>query len=114
MLETFTVDADGALAREVVPGHGRPYRHRCPLAALEEVAHTIDEAGEQPVLLVPLARQLDLPYTRVNVALAFMKERGILVPADRRSHVQNNPGGTWLDTMTEYHALREGASTCGD
>lgn len=108
MQETFTVDQDGALAREVVPGHGRLYRHRCPLADLEEVAHTIDEAGDQPVLLMPLAQKIDLPYTRVNVALSFMKERGILVPAARRSHAQANPQHTWLDTMIEYHALREG------
>jgi hypothetical protein len=39
--EAYAVE-DGFLVRRVVPRRGVPYQHRCPLAAFEAVAHTID------------------------------------------------------------------------
>ena len=53
----------------------------------------------------PLARSLDAPYTQVNVALGFLKERGCLVTRLRRHY----PASTFLfeDAITEYFARAE-------
>lgn len=104
--ETFAVE-DGFLVRRVTPRRGEPYEHRCPLEALEEVAYTIDEQ-EQAFTLAELQAATELPFTQVAVALAFLKERGCLIPAHGRKHKPAS-NDVYLDAMTEYHALREGA-----
>jgi hypothetical protein len=103
--DEFTVDRDGALVRMVTPRRGRPYEHRCTLASFEAVAHAIDESGETGFNIEELAAREDLPLTQVATALAFLKERGCVTTAGRRSY----PGSdsVHLDAMTEYHALRE-------
>ena len=43
--ETFAVE-DGHLVRRVVGRRGRPYEHRCPKDAFEQIAHAAEELGE--------------------------------------------------------------------
>ncbi|MCA9253436.1 MAG: hypothetical protein KDA54_20075 [Phycisphaerales bacterium] len=105
--ETFEVQ-DGYLIREVVPRRGKPYTHRCSLATFEHVAHAIDEAGHGCFTLETIVADEDLPFTQVAVALAFLKERGIIETHFRRNFAATI-GGTHLDAMTEYHALEAGA-----
>lgn len=106
--ESYIVE-DGHLVRSVAPapGRGKPYLHRCPLRALEEVAHAIDELGAEPFTLEDLVRHTGLPWTQANVAFAFMKERGCVAPRHGRRHAAAT-GDVYLDAIIEYHALREG------
>ena len=105
--ETFNV-RDGHLVREVVPRTGKPYTHRCSLATFEHVAHAIDEAGHGCFTLETIVADEDLPFTQVAVALAFLKERGIIDTRNRRNYAATTTG-VHLDAMTEYHALAAGA-----
>ncbi len=100
---------DDRLVQSVVGPDGRGYTHRCDRQTYESVAHAIEEAGQTGVTLEPLARAIDAPYTQVNVALGFLKERGCLVTRLRRHY----PASTFLfeDAMIEYFAVAEGATT---
>ena len=99
---------DDRLVQTVVGPDGRGYIHRCDRRTYEAVAHAIDESGRAGVTLEPLARAIDAPYTRVNVALGFLRERGCLVTRLRHHY----PASTFLfeDAMVEYHALAESES----
>ncbi|MBS0198271.1 MAG: hypothetical protein JSR77_16080 [Planctomycetes bacterium] len=105
--ETFTV-ADGYLVRSVVPRRGTPYQHRCTLANYQAVAYAIEDLKGGPTTLEQLAAATGLPNTQVNVAFAFLKERGCVVPAHGRRHKAAS-SVLFEDAMTEYHALREEA-----
>lgn len=102
--ETFSIDRSGALVRSVIPRRGKAYEHRCTLETLEAVCHRFDEHGEGNTVET-IAEALDAPMTQVATALAFLLERGIIEVRARR----NFPAtiDVHLDTMTEYHALRE-------
>ena len=102
--ETFEV-SDGHLVRKVVPHRGNPYEHRCPRASFERVAHAIDEAGDAGFTLESLAQAENLPFTQVAVALAFLKERGIVETRYRRNYAATD--SVHLDAMTEFYALAE-------
>ncbi len=102
--ETFEVEG-GRLVRKVVPRRGRPYEHRCPKASPERVAHAIDEAGDTAFTLRLLVQREDLPFTQVAVALAFLKERGIIDTRYRRNYPATD--SVHLDAMTEFYALAE-------
>ncbi len=97
---------DGCLVRTVTGDDGRNYTHRCELEVFEKVAYAMEETlseGEGTTMPVIVAAE-DLPFTQVDVALAFLHERGII---DRR-HRRNYPATTsvHLDAMVEWHALR--------
>ncbi len=102
--ETFEV-IDDHLVRKVVPRRGGPYEHRCPRKAFEQVAHAIDELGDETFTLESLVQHEDLPFTQVAVALAFLKERGIVETRYRRNHAATQ--SAHLDAMTEFCALAE-------
>jgi len=102
--ETFKV-ADRFLVREVVPRRGQPYVHRCPRAAFEQVAHAVEEAGDDGFSLESLVSAEDLPFTQAAVALAFLKERGVVETRFRRNYAAT--AAVHLDAMTEYCALAE-------
>ncbi|HMN39483.1 MAG TPA: hypothetical protein PKE29_01465 [Phycisphaerales bacterium] len=110
--ETFTVEPHArstALVRHVVPASGTPYHHRCPQEAFEVVALAVEDAGEAGFEVFGLAEQLDLPFSQVATAVAFLRERGI-VERSNRGHTKRSYPATpaaHLDAMTEYHALRE-------
>jgi len=100
--ETFEVE-DDHLIRKVVPRRGQPYEHRCPREAFEQVAFTVDEAGDRAFTLRSLVQVEDLPFTQVAVALAFLRERGIIETRYRRNYAAT--ASVHLDAMTEYLAL---------
>jgi predicted transcriptional regulator len=105
--ETFEV-RDGHLIREVVPRTGEPYEHRCPIDAFNSIAQAIDEIGKEGFTLETLFYRENVPWTQVAVAIAFLKERGIIETRYRRNHAVTTTG-VHLDAMTEYHALADGA-----
>jgi len=86
----------------------RNYVHRCTRDVFQEVVFTIEEnaaPGSRGVTLEDLVAALDAPYTQVNVALVFMKERGCVEVRRRRTF----PASDWLyeDAMIEFLALAE-------
>src|SRR4051812_45114342 len=95
---------DGCLVR-TVSGNGRAYTHRCDLQAYETVAHAVSETPAEGTgtSLNDLARQEALAYTRVNVALQFLKERGIVEVRHRRCYPDSTD--VCLDAMIEFYAL---------
>jgi hypothetical protein len=100
---------DGCLVRTVTSdaADGRAYSHRCELAVFETVAHAMDEVAPQGpgTTLTEIVRQEKLPYTQVNVALEFLKERSIVDVRHRRCYPASP--AVHLDAMVEFHALRE-------
>ena len=104
--EIFTV-FDDHLIRSVVPRRGQPYEHRCPRKAFEQVANAVDEAGDADFTLEMLVQREELPFTQVAVALAFLKERGIVETRYRRNYAATRCAH--LDAMTEFYALTENA-----
>jgi hypothetical protein len=99
---------DGVLTRTVSFRDGHAYTHRCTRQVYESVAYAIEEragSGGGGVTLESIAAALDLPFTQVNVALEFMKERGCVVTRNRR----NYPASTLLyeDAMCEFMFLAE-------
>jgi hypothetical protein len=108
----FAVDADGLLVRTVTFPGGRAYRHRCSPASYEAVARAVDECpadGGGGLVLEQLARDLDLPFTQANVALEFLKERGVVVTRGRRNYPAPGDAAAYEHAMCEFHALRERA-----
>lgn len=105
---------DNCLVRTVVGTDGRSYTHRCDLASFEAVAHAIEETPAQGngTGLEELAAKEKLAFTRVNVALEFLKERGLVDVRHRRSYPAT--GSEYLDAMIEFHALRENPAPNGD
>ena len=106
---TFSVD-DGCLVRTVTGAGGRSYTHRCSKAAFEAVAHAVEETpaeGRGTSLLDVVGRE-DLAFTQANVALEFLKERGLVEVRHRRCYPATRH--THLDAMVEFHAL---AHACG-
>jgi len=105
--ETFTVSED-VLTRAVTPapGRGDPYQHTCELEVYEAVAHAIDELNGASFTYEEVRHRINAPFTQVSVAIAFLKERSIIVPAQRRRSVAAT-SDVHLDAMTEWHARRE-------
>lgn len=108
--ETFAVE-DGHLVRRVIPRRGRPYEHRCPLAAFEQIAHAAEELGAQGFTLESLLEYergagRDVTFTNIAVTLAFLRERSILDVRHRRNYAATD--AVHLDAMTEFHALAAG------
>ncbi len=102
--ETFAVE-DGALVRRVVPRKGQPYEHRCPQDAFEAAAHAIGELADGFVL-EDVRRAAEITWTQAAVVLAFLKERGCVVPVHGRKHAAAS-ATVFEDAMIEYHALYE-------
>ena len=98
---------DGCLVRTVNGAGGRSYTHRCSKDAFEKVAHAVEETpaeGEGTSLIDVVGRE-DLPFTQVNVALEFLKERGLVDVRHRRCYPATRH--THLDAMVEFYALAE-------
>ncbi len=100
---SFAVE-DGYLVRTVVLGAERTYVHRCSASVYQEVALAIDQLASAGTTMDMLADELGAPFTQVNVALEFLKERGCVDLRRRRTY----PASTFVfeDAMVEYHALR--------
>lgn len=108
-VETFAVGDGQELVRSVVPARGDPYEHRCPLKSFEAVAHAVAEATGR-FELKALRGSANVTWTQAAVAFAFLKERGVVVPAGKRCHAAQGPM-PFEDAMIEYHALAEAKRT---
>src|SRR5881394_199134 len=73
---SFSVEREELVMRAVSRASGKTYRHTCPQGDFETVAHEIAEAGEEGVDRAALRGRTQLPWTRINVAVLFMFERG--------------------------------------
>jgi hypothetical protein len=98
---------DACLVRSVTGSGIRAYTHRCPKATFETVAHAIEEtpAEGRGTTLEDIAAREKLAFTQVNVALEFLKERGIVDVRHRRCYPATT--SVHLDAMVEFHALAE-------
>jgi hypothetical protein len=101
---------DGCLVR-IVAGKGgddRTYTHRCSKQVFETTAHAIGETPREGdgTSLARIVRQEQLPFTQVNVALEFLKERGLVQVRHRNCYPATQD--VYLDAMVEYHALADG------
>lgn len=103
--ETFAVE-DDCLVRRVVPRRGKPYEHRCEKNSFETIAYAIDDLAGEAFILDGLRLHTGVPWTQIAVAVAFLKERGCVVPVHGRKHVAATKA-VFEDAMTEFHALRE-------
>jgi hypothetical protein len=83
----------------------RDYIHRCTRDVFREVAFAIEETAASGAILDELVAALDAPFTQVNVALAFMKERGCVETRRRRSYPAS--GQLYEDAMIEFMYLAE-------
>ncbi len=103
--ETFGVGQDGALVRSVKPVSGDPYRHPCPAPAFEAAARAVEELATG-ITGEAIRERARITWTEAAVALAFLKQRGVIVPAVGRTHAVAG-SSAFEDAMIEYHALRE-------
>lgn len=103
--ETFNV-TENILVRAVTPARGTPYQHTCDKDVFESVAHAIDELNGASFTYEEIRQSIQAPFTQVAVAVAFLRERGCIVPAQRRRSVAAT-NDVYLDAMIEFHALAE-------
>lgn len=103
--ETFAI-AEKILTRHVIPAEdrGKPYAHTCDLDVFENVAHTIDKLNGASFTFEVIRAATNAPFTQVAVAIAFLKERGCVVPTQRRHHAAATEC-VHLDALVEWHAL---------
>lgn len=99
---TFAV-IDDHLVRTVRFPDGRTYTHRCTRDTFREVAYGIEERAAGGVTLEIIVQDLDLPFTQVNVAMEFMKERGCVEVRYRRTYPAS--GLLYEDAMIEFMYL---------
>ena len=78
----------------------RDYVHRCTRDIFREVAFTIEEKAAGGTTLEDLVAAMDAPFTQVNVALAFMKERGCVEVRRRRTYPASDM--VYEDAMIEF------------
>ena len=104
--EDFRVE-DGQLRRAVVPKRGQPYEHGCERETFVEVLHEIDRLGGAGFVYEQILDELDAPASQVATAVAFLRERGCVVPQFKRKH-RAATGDVFLDGMTEFEALAAG------
>jgi hypothetical protein len=97
--------ADGHLVRTVTATDGRSYVHRCSRDVYESVAHAMQSVGPDGATVDTLAVALDAPYTQVNVALEFLKERSCVQTRHRRNYPSSDI--VFEDAMIEFLALVE-------
>jgi len=107
--ETFSIPFE-MLVRRVVPtrGRGTPYEHTCTKQVFDDVAFAIEELGTATFTGEEIRAKINAPFTQVMVAMAFLKERGCIVPADQRRHHAAS-AFVYEDALIEWHGLREGS-----
>jgi hypothetical protein len=106
--ESFSI-TENVLVRSVVPKRGKPYDHTCDLDIYEAVALAIDDLVGASFTYEEIRASISdgAPFTQVAVAIAFLRERGLIETAHRRRSVATSADDTYLGAMIEWHALRE-------
>jgi len=103
--ESFSI-RENILIQSVKPARGTPYDHTCDQETFENVTHAIDQLGGGSFTGEEIREELQAPFTQVAVAIAFLKERGCIVPSVRKRSVAAT-SDVHCDAMIEWHALRE-------
>jgi len=105
MRRTRTVGYDvveNCLRRTVCLSDGKRYVHQCDRGTYEAVAHAMEDG--QPYTGQELSETLDAPFTRVEVAFQFLKDRGVIETRQKRmSYAASNC--CFEDAMIEFLAL---------
>ncbi len=99
---TYSVTDDGSLRRTVLLSDGTTYTHHCARAVYEAVAYAIEDSqghtGQE------LSKLLNEPFTQVDVAFQFLKDRGVIETRHkRRSYAASKCA--YEDAMIELLAL---------
>jgi hypothetical protein len=105
--------ANGCLVRTVTDaapeagGSGKTYQHRCTRQVFETVAHAVNEtpADGEGTSQFDIVQRESLPYSQVNVALEFLKERGVVDVRHRRCYPASTTA--FEDAMIEFLVLGE-------
>jgi hypothetical protein len=97
---------ENILIRAVTPARGTQYQHTCDKDVFESVAHAIDDLNGASFTYEEIRQKIEAPFTQVAVAVAFLRERGCIAPAQRRRSVAAT-NDVYLDAMIEFHALAE-------
>ncbi|MBX3405022.1 MAG: hypothetical protein KF699_16550 [Phycisphaeraceae bacterium] len=107
--DTFRIDS-GTLIRSVVPkrGEGGAYEHACTERVYKDAAYAVEQFGARAFTGEEVRAAIDAPFSQVAVAMAFLKERGCIVPARGRRHVAATDY-TYEDALIEFHALKDGS-----
>lgn len=100
----YSVTDDGSLRRAVLFSDGTTYTHHCSRDVFEQVAYAME--GGQGHTGQELSRALDEPFTQVDVAFQFLKERGVIETRHKRKSFAASKV-VYEDAMIEYHAMRE-------
>lgn len=95
---------DGDLRRTVALSNGKSYTHHCTREVYEAVAYAMEDG--QAHTGQELSRTLDLPFTQVDVAFQFLKDRGVIEQRHRRRSYAAS-SCVFEDAMVELLALRE-------
>lgn len=103
--ETFAIE-DGVLVHRVTPKLGNPYEHTCTEQVFKDVAWAIEQLGTSTFNGECIRESINAPFTQVMVAMAFLKERGCIVPARQRQHKAAGEL-VYEDALIEWHAQRE-------
>ena len=103
---TFDVVDEHLEMKVVFPDNpARDYVHRCTRDIFREVAFMIEEKAAGGTTLEDLVTAMDAPFTQVNVALAFMKERGCVEVRRRRTFPASD--ALYEDAMIEFCYLAD-------
>ena len=109
--ESFRIEG-GVLIRSVMPAptsggrRRQPYEHTCEQESYEAVAHAIDEMGAASFTAEEIRQRAEAAWTPVTVAIAFLKERSLIIPSVRRRHVAASRC-LFEDAMVVWHGLCE-------
>jgi hypothetical protein len=94
------------LLRHVRLGDGRQYTQACTLAVFEQVAWEVQERAAAGVSTGELWKAFPaLPYTQINVALAFLAEQGCLARIGKRSYPLSPT--VYEDALEQFYYLAE-------
>ena len=93
------------LVRTVTGADGRSYAQRCSLDTYTAVADAMQSTNADGSTIASLIAALELPFSQVNVALEFLKERGCVEVYFRRSYPASNC--VFEDALLEFYALKQ-------
>jgi hypothetical protein len=94
------------LVRHVRLADGREYTHACTLPVFDQVAWQVQERAAAGVSTGELWKAVPaLPYTQINVALAFLAEQGCLARIGKRSYPMSPT--VYEDALEQFYYLAE-------
>lgn len=96
---------NGWLVRTVKGSDGRGYTHRCDADTFNKVAYAVAEAVVMGTTLRDIVAAEGLSHSRTDVAVEFLKERGLIDVRYRKLFPATDD--THLNAVIEFHALAQ-------